>query len=377
MSAPQRDPANAARPLVAAVCGAISARVLYLSELVLWLAAFILLPLLVIVLIGLVVFAVFAPPSWYYSISARSEAAALTLPAERETSWRIEGATLCSTEALEGLAALDAVNSPCGARRWQAYALPQAQELVLALGGSPASSGRSIAVSMETRSDRGLQASIRGEPGVTSLGVLRLVDQGIDIALGRELNLIWPGEARPRDLMFPFIADHVRVGRDVTWSDTSLLHEGSMEIFTATEEHLSKRTRVEEAELLPGDQVRLDRFDGDPPLQPKGFLRFDRFQADDSPGTLTAVAFGRAESLRIERFGDSGYDFQPHWLAKFTQNRLLLMVSGFIGGLLGLLGGYAVIRDIHARSPARARASYKARCGGKPEPPSANENTSD
>lgn len=343
-------------------CHGLSAFLLFLWESLLWLGAFVALPLLIAYFVYLLSEAVLKPPSWYYSVSARSEAAALSLPAELETSWRIEGATLCSSVALDQLAAYASSESPCGSRRWQAYTLTQTQEQVLVLGGAATGPGRSIEVSMETRADRGLQMSIRGSRDMQSLGMLHLVDQGMEITLGPQLNLIWPADARPRDLVFPFTANRVKVGRDVTWSDSSLLHEGRMEIFAASDESLSKRTRVEEASLLPGDQIRLDRFGGSTPLHPKGFLRFDRLQPGESPSALTAVAFGRAERVRIERFGDSGYDFQPPWWAGASQNHTLVIISGLIGGLLGLLGGYAAIRDIHARSPHLAWKDYQERC---------------
>lgn len=367
MPGPQADSAKAQAGFWAR-CEGFSAFLLFIWESLLWLGAFVALPLLIAYFIFLLSETVLKPPSWYYSINARSEAAALSLPAELETSWRIEGATLCSTVALDPLAAYASTESPCGSRRWHAYTLTQIQEQVLVLGGGTPGPEGSIEVSMETRTDRGLQISIRVNRDMQSLGMVHLVDQGLEVPLGPQLNLIWPGDARPRDLVFPFTANRVKVGRDVTWSDSPLLHEGRMEIFAASDESLSKRTRVEEASLLPGDQIRLDRFGGSTPLHPKGFLRFDRLQPGESPSTFTAVAFGRAERVRIERFGDSGYDFQPPWWAGVSQNHTLVIVSGLIGGLLGLLGGYAAIRDIHARSPHLAWKAYQERCSDHEAP---------
>lgn len=342
-------------------CNRISALVVFIWESALWLSAFILLPLLIVGFIALLIVALFWSPSWYYSVSARSEAASLTLPADRETSWRIEGAIVCSTAELPGLAPADGDDAPCGSRRWQAYTLPQGEEQVLVLGGATAP-GSVIEVGLETRSERGLMVSIRGTGDDAGIGTLRLVDQGSDLRVRGQINLVWPDAAGPRNLVFPFIADRVRVGRDVTWSDSSLLREGRMEIFTASDENLSKRTRIEETELLPGDQIRLERYEGETPLQPKGFLRLDRANAGEASGALTAVVFGRAESVKIERFGDSGYDFRPPWWAGISQNLWLVALSTLIAGLLGLLGGYAAIRDIHARSPNKAWAAFRRPC---------------
>jgi hypothetical protein len=342
-------------------CNRISAFIVFVWESALWLSAFIMLPLLIVGFIALLIAALFFwSPSWYYSVSARSEAVSLSLPAERETSWRIEGAIVCSTEPLPALAPAEGDDVPCGSRRWLAYRLSAGEEQVLVLGrgGAP---GTAIEVGMEAGPARGLRVSIRGGD-LAGVGTLRLVDQGEDVALGSRLNLIWPDEAGPRNLVFPFTADRVRVGRDVTWSDSSLLLEGRMEIFTASDENLSKRTRIEEAELLPGDQIRLERYEGETPLQPKGFLRFDRMEPGDATGALTAVVFGRAERVKIERFGDSGYDFRPPWWAGIAQNLWLVGVSTLIAGLLGLLGGYAAVREIHARSPQQAWKAYLNPC---------------
>jgi hypothetical protein len=364
MAAASPDPSAAApRDRWAAFwnrCTKTSAFVVFVWESALWLSAFVLLPLLIAYWLILVYEATFTPPSWYYSVSARSEAASLALPADRETSWRIEGAIVCSTAELPGLAPADGEGAACGSRRWQAYRLPDGEEQVLVLGGGGAP-GTAIEIGMEAGPARRLLVSIRGGDA-SGVGTLRLVDQGEDVPLGRQINLVWPDAAGPRNLVFPFIADRVRVGRDVTWSDAALLHEGRMEIFTASDENLSKRMRIEETELLPGDQIRLERYEGETPLQPKGFLRLDRTHADEASGTLTAVVFGRAESVKIERFGDSGYDFRPPWWAGISQNQRLITVSTLIAGLLGLLGGYAAFRDIHARSPNKAWEAFRRPC---------------
>ncbi|MFO7542414.1 MAG: hypothetical protein R6W97_06325 [Thiobacillus sp.] len=362
MSAPEKSADTAQRWSWSWVGTSVTAFLLLVWEFALWAVAFVALPVLIVMLIAHLAIAVWTPPSWYYSISARSEAAELALPAERETSWRIEGATLCSTATLEALSDYLSKSSPCGSRRWHAYSLPDAYELVLVLGGRVQSPKHTIEVVMDTHTGSGLHASIRGGQAGRSLGKLRLVDEGIEVPLGPELNLFWASDARPRDLVFPFIANRVRIGRDVTWSDSSLLHQGRMEIFSSSDENPSKRTRIEEAELLPGDQVNLDLYEGKTMLQPKGFFRFDRLQQAESPSALYAVAFGRAEKVRIERFGDSGYDFQPSLWARFFQNSTLVTLTGIIVGLLSLLGGYGAIRDIHANSPKCAFKEFKKRC---------------
>lgn len=367
MSAPGSDRADTVRAAFWAGCNVVTAVLLFALEATLWLCAFIVLPLLIAGFVYLIISAIVSPPSSYYSISARSETAALSLPLERETTWRIEGAILCSTVEFDGLVPITGEDSPCGSRRWHAYTAPDPREQVLVIGGGEPASGQEIEVAMETREDRGLQVSLRSAASARNLGMLRLVGEDIVIPPGAQLNLVWVGNDRPRDLVFPFTANRVRIGRDVTWSDSSTLYEGKIEIFTASGENLSKRTRVEEAELLPGDQVRLQRFEGENPLQPKGFLRFNRLQPGESPSALTAVAFGRADSIDIERFGDSGYSFRPRWWVGILQNRLLVILSAIIAGLIGVLGGYNAIRDFHARSTNQAWKSLRARGAGRSE----------
>jgi hypothetical protein len=329
--------------------------------------------LLVGVVAVLLVLNLHAPPSWYFSISAQTEAADIELAIGRETQWRIEGAVVCATTVLPAPLELlpRTASSPCGGRRWQAHVLPGGEdaENVLMLGGAsapaagaaaPGAAPAALQVGLETRSDGGLQMSIRGS------GPLRLAAAGQEIALPPSLNLIWAGQARPRDLVFPFTGERVRVGRDVAWSDSSMLRDGTLAVFTASEESLAKRSQVEEVALMPGDQVRLERHDSGGVFHPKGFVRFDRLGGGDTPANLDMIAFGRAESIRIERFGDSGYEFKPGWWVGILHDRRLMMASAILVALITVLGGIAGCREL-APSPAEAwRALRRAWCPATP-----------
>lgn len=329
--------------------------------------------LLVGVVVVLLALNLHAPPSWYFSISAQTEAADIELAAGRETQWRIEGAVVCATTVLPAPLELlpRAASSPCGGRRWQAHALPGGEdaEHVLMLGGASASTAgaatpgaapAALQVGLATRSDGGLQMSIRGP------GPLRLATSGTEIALPPSLNLIWSGAARPRDLVFPFTGERVRVGRDVAWSDSSMLRDGKLAVFTASEESLAKRSQVEEVALMPGDQVRLERHDGGGLFHPKGFVRFDRVGGGDAPASLGMVAFGRAESIRIERFGDSGYEFKPGWWVGILHDRRLMMASAILIALITVLGGIAGCREL---APSPGEAWRALRRAWRPAPP--------
>lgn len=326
--------------------------------------------LLVVGVIVLLALNLHAPPSWYFSISAQTEAADIELAVGRETQWRIEGAVVCATTVLPAPLELlpQGASSPCGGRRWQAHALPggDGEEHVLMLGGASTATGAAtpdaaLQVGLETRGDGGLQMSIRGP------GPLRLATSGQEIVLPPSLNLIWAGEARPRDLVFPFTAERVRVGRDVTWSDASMLRDGTLAVFTASEESLAKRSQVEEVALMPGDQVRLERHQAGGVFHPKGFVRFDRVSDGDAPASLGMVAFGRAESLRIERFGDSGYEFKPGWWVGILHDRRLMVASAILIALITVLGGIAGCREL-APSPAEAWRALRSAWNFDPSP---------
>lgn len=131
-----------------------------------------------------------------------------------------------------------------------------------------------------------------------------------------------------------------------------MLREGTLAVFTASDESLAKRSQVEEVALMPGDQVRLERHDSGGVFHPKGFVRFDR-AGGDAPASLAMVAFGRAESLRIERFGDSGYEFKPGWWVGILHDRRLMMASAILVALITVLGGLAGCREL-APTPAEA-----------------------
>ncbi|MFP5407280.1 MAG: hypothetical protein ACLGHY_13405, partial [Gammaproteobacteria bacterium] len=265
------------------------------------------------------------------------------------------GAILCSTTSkLDPLQPRGAAASPCGGSRWAAYTIPEAtdstiaDEHVLVLGGAAAGGQQQpINVTMEVREDGGLQLAIRSK-GEGPLGVLRLASSDVVLPLSSPINLVWPGTGRPRDLVFPFYGERITIGRDVSASQSSMLREGALTVQTGSDETLDKRAQVEQVALMPGDQVRLQKRAVDE--VPKGFLRFDRVQSGNGdPPALTAVAYGRAESLKIERFGDAGYEFSPGWWVGIVHDRTLAIVSLALAGLLAVLGGYASIRQVRPR----------------------------
>ena len=324
-----------------------------------------LLPLMLLVFSLLVAYFTFsAPPSWYFSINARTETFDIELPANLETHWRIEGAMLCHAGELgTRLARQEGQQAArCGSNRWHAYTLgEQAQDgmstsdqVEIAIGGSQVRGDQVIKVVMEVREDGQLQLSVRGVAG-QSVGLVRQLANGGEVRLGSQLNLIWEADKRPRNLVFPFVASKVRVGRDVTWSDSSILRDGKLSVYTGSGESLAKRTLIETVDLLPGDQVRLERHidPGGASVEPKGFVGFER--RGEGPSLLTVTAFGRAESVKVERFGDSGFDFSPGWWVRIIHNKPLIILTTLVLGLISLLSSYAGVVGMDSALPRMKR----------------------
>ena len=170
---------------------------------------------------------------------------------------------------------------------------------------------------------------------------LTFTDGTPDIVLGRngrlKINLLWDGADEQStgfsgERVFPFSAA-TTIGRDVNWTGTSMLSSGNIQVYTA-DDSPDKRQMVDEAELLLGDQVRLETAikDGGA-IPPKGFIRY-------VPGStvLDVIAFGAADHVRIERYGDNGYNFRPGNISKLLHDPLFIFVlTGFVS-LIGLIG---------------------------------------
>jgi hypothetical protein len=179
---------------------------------------------------------------------------------------------------------------------------------------------------MQLRPQGGFAVSLRLPQG-KSLGGYSIVgeDKVDDVDLGSAVNLIWT-EVPKHSLTLPFSGE-MTLGRAVSWFDTRVLHSGDVVVYTA-DESADKRKMIDEAELMLGDQVQLQAPQSKPywlrPLPPwpelehpwrapsrpwpKGFVYVS---VEDGGDTMQVVAFGRAGSIGIERFGESGYDFEP------------------------------------------------------------------
>lgn len=263
------------------------------------------------------------PAVWEFSIEAETEVAEINLRPSTRTLWQVDGAVICARSDLEvdSTFRLDGDQSPCGSRAWKGWRLPMPEQ-VIELGGN-------ATATLNLRPEGGLAMSLRAAEG-KSLGTFSVVGVVEDIALGDAINLIWT-EIPAQSLTFPF-SGATTLGRAVGWSNVGMLSSGTVSIYTA-DESADKRTLVDETSLMLGDQVRLgDATEGE--SWPKGFARVS--SADE---VMRVVAFGRADSLRIERYGESGYDLKPGRFRKLASDPAIAFLGSLLAAYMTLILG--------------------------------------
>lgn len=271
--------------------------------------------------IGFVLWRAAVPAEWEFSIEAETEVAEIRLKPQTRTQWQVDGVVICTRGDLgleEGFR-LDRSQSPCGSRAWRAWRIP-APEQVIELNGDSA-------VSLNVRPEGGLAMSLRAAES-KSLGTFSVVGIVEDVALGEAINLIWT-EIPAQSLTFPF-SGATTLGRAVGWSNVGMLRSGVVSVYTA-DESADKRTLVDETNLMLGDQIRL----GDTARTeswPKGFARVS---SDDD--VMRVVAFGRADSLRIERYGESGYDLKPGRFRKLVSDPTVAFLGSLLAAYMTLI----------------------------------------
>jgi hypothetical protein len=315
--------------------------------------------LLAIFLMALfVLFSYFKAHQWVFSVQAQTRVVELVTPADRETKWRINDAIICSRGELElppdQTALILLRDGRCGGR-WNGYRTYDAEQTLILKGA--------FHVVLESRQDHTLFLALRthkpaeADPATKSAdttGALKMKhgawlsfsDTTPDIELGEagklRINIIFPKEQATvegarTDRVFPFSGD-TTIGRDVNWAGSSMLTQGSVQIYTA-DESPDKRMLVDETELLLGDQLRLDPVIRDKKwMYPKGFIRFSAQQT-----YLDVIAFGAADRVRIERYGDNGYNFKPSKPSLLIHDPLFVLVATIFLALIALVTSVASV----------------------------------
>jgi len=273
--------------------------------------------------IGFLLWRAVVPAVWEFSIEAETEVAEIRLRPQTRTQWQVDGVVICARGDLDldDAFRLDRSQSPCGSRAWRAWRIPAPEQLLELDGNS--------AATLNLRPEGGLAMSLRAAEG-KSLGTLSVVGVVEDVALGDAINLIWT-EVPAQPLTFPF-SGTTTVGRAVGWSNIGMLRSGTVSIYTA-DESADKRTLVDETNLMLGDQIRLGGAAANESWM-KGFARI--LPADD---VMRVVAFGRADSLRIERYGESGYDLKPGRFRKLASDPTVAFLGSLLAAYMTLILG--------------------------------------
>lgn len=305
-----------------------------------------LLPYLVAFLAALVLSALFSRQPWPFSVEASSEYVKLQLAPGQETKWRIGGAILCvrtgGAEEASGLP-VSGDASYCPSRRWRAFDLSGFEEAVLTMPARPAATGPYTAEFL-AKTDGGLALEVNGGNDEGRSLALQLDGQSEPLQIGDSalLHFPVPGAGAPAGrLLLPFSGSG-SLGKDVSWSEPSLLRSGTVSLYTRSEEAAGGRRLVSTSQLLPGDRVDLGAGPLASPGLVKGFVHFDLVPAPGEPPTMTIVALGEAETVQIVRFGDQGYSFSPGIIARLTHHSA---VSTWAMAIIFLLGLMSVLKD--------------------------------
>ncbi len=313
------------------------------------------------VMVGFVLYSTFCKTyHWVFSAQVKAGVLEVVTPADRETRWRINGAILCTRATLpfgDSNGALEpATSNSCG-KRQQAYRAATDQDLVLVLRGRlnalfEIQDDSAVHLYVRSSAPRSADVNSSSNPAQTTREAPQELRSGArlsftngagDIDLGNDrlrVNIIVPASYERSGIahygrLFPFSGD-VTVGRDVNWAGNSLLESGAIRVYTA-DESPDKRRLVDETSLLLGDQLRLDPVArGKQTLYPKGFARLTPGQRQ-----LDVIAFGAADRIRIERFGDNGYSFRPSTLSLLVHDPLFLWITGSYAGIIASLTGIA------------------------------------
>ncbi len=275
----------------------------------------------IVAFIGFILLRLALPASWEFTIEATTEIAEVDLRPRAEVRWQVDGAIICARKALELPESyrLDGDTSPCAGRVWRAWRVPDPEQVLRLDGGATAT--------MQLRPEGGLAMSLRSA-GDSPLGDLSVVGVVDPIDIGSAVNLIWT-TIPEQSLTLPF-SGATTLGRAVNWSGTRILRGGNVVVYTA-DESADKRTMVDEATLMLGDQVRLDEPEPEE-AWPKGFVRVSGGDA-----AMQVVAFGRSGSLRIERFGESGYDFKPNAIRKLAADPVIAFWGSVLAAYMTLI----------------------------------------
>ncbi len=120
-----------------------------------------------------------------------------------------------------------------------------------------------------------------------------------------------------------------------------MLRQGSVELYTHSEETVGGRALVASTELLPGDRIDLNHGADSLSEITKGFIHYDLLPELTEPRAMQVVAFGKSRSIKIIRFGDKGYTFSPGLIARLMHHSAVTTWAVAIFSLLTLMAIYS------------------------------------
>ncbi len=269
--------------------------------------------------------------SWGFGVEAETDVVSIETAKETETRWRVDGAIVCVRGELElpPSIAEPASATACGSRRWSGFRIV-GPEVAVVLDGP-------LRVTAEAGRRQPLRVALRHEGERPASW--RIVDSiGASEPVSTPMHLLWSGELEGAQVVLPF-SGSVTLGRDVSWSDARLLHRGKISVYSS-DSSPDQRTKLDEADLLLGDSVQIGWTAADPRKEQdaaKGFVRW-------APGEpMRAVAFGRARSLQIARYGGSGFSFRPGWFTRLRNSPVATFWVALIVAALAALSSLDAI----------------------------------
>lgn len=265
-------------------------------------------------------------PSYIFNVTAKSDVFTLKIPDNfYSQKWLIKNAIICSKKPLKlnGQKQEVVPQNICRNKKLHAYKFSFPESILELVGGTE--------VQLELLEDNSLALAINNK--AKNDIKLSFTNNNPDIVLSSKINIRWPPNT-VKELTFPFTGN-TTIGRDVSWFRRGILHTGSIRLYTSDFLSASKSVLIDQTPLVLGDQVSLHgKSTANKNSFPKGFVRYSLKQDKQA---LDIVAFGEAKVIRVERYGDNGYEFKPGFWARVSKDTLLIAFGTILLALISLL----------------------------------------
>lgn len=321
--------------------------------------------ILVLLVVGLFVFRLAVPTEYAYAIEANSQQLALNInpSVSGSVKWRTQGVVFCSRHDLS-LPEFPQAQSLCGSSRLKPYHSGDAEQVLEVLSAAT--------VQLSSRVGGGLQMSLKSVDSSQPVARISLSDGAEAVTSTSNLILLWPRTGSsvtvPRSHgVYPFTGKLV-LGRDVGWTRNRLLLSGKVTSFTNDDSAAIGRREVSSNELILGDQLTLEavtntgggwykrllltwrritgseKITADNAQFPNGFIYYQ-----DGEESFEVRVFGYSNGLKLTRYGGQGFDLQPGFLARLSNDPLLAWAVPFLLLLINLVNNLKGLGHIKYR----------------------------